>query len=103
MSVFKPISWGECRTWDDVITPEEKVKISGLEKKLKGNKCLCLRKEGKYFYYCGAKVPNPENKRIEHYNPIYLNHCNVLKLGFCCMTNFENCPTYVDYTKRTKK
>lgn len=105
MSVFKPIKWDECRSWDDVIPIEEKSKISELEKKLKNNPhCPCLKKEGRYFYYCGVKVPVIGDKRISPFNLIYLNRCILPpKMGFCCIPNFEGCPTYVGYLKRTKK
>ena len=46
---------GDIKTFDDMVSPEDRKTIFDLEKKVGGKQlegCPCLAKEGKFFYYC---------------------------------------------------
>ena len=87
-------TWEDIKTYDDIISDGERKIISELEKKLK-SKCPYLRKEGKYFYYCGLDLPEIEDKKPDPFNPIYMRHVDCISLQLYCMSNFELCYVYL--------
>ncbi|OYT37838.1 hypothetical protein B6U82_01025 [Candidatus Pacearchaeota archaeon ex4484_31] len=92
-------TWDDIKKFDDIILPEEKKIISELEKRLK-KKCPYLRKEGKYFYYCGLNLPEQIDKKPSPSNPIYQRHVDLATLQLHCMDNFETCCLYSGKLKR---
>lgn len=70
-------TWDEIKKFDDLIPQKSKEIISELEIK---TKCPCLRKEGKFFYYCGFNLPIIRCKKPTPFNPVYQTHVGLAEL-----------------------
>ncbi len=92
-------TWQDIERFDDIIQLEERKIISELEKESKA-KCLYLRKEGEFFYYCGLNLPQLKDKKPSPSNPIYQKHVSIIEMQLHCMDNFKTCCFYSGKLKR---
>ncbi len=96
-------TWEEVETFDDIVLPGERDIINELESTLKG-RCPSLKKEDNYFYYCGLKLPEIEDKKEDKkpspISPIYQRKVDVGELSLYCMKNFEDCCFYCGKLER---
>ena len=83
-------TWEDLKSFDEIITPEMRKIIKKVESECK-EKCPYLRKDGKFFYYCGIKLPEVKDKSIEPFNPIYQRYTDLALLQLHCMDNFKAC------------
>jgi len=86
-------TWDEIKNFDDIILTKERKLISELETELKA-RCSYLRKEGKFFYYCGLNLPEIKDKKLTPLNPIYKRHVSLYEIQLHCMGNFKTCCYY---------
>jgi len=82
--------WDDIKTFDDIPSPEEKKIIKDLEAQ-GGKKCPYLKKEGNFWYFCGAKTPEKIDKMPSPSNPVYQKHIGVAELQIWCLSSYENC------------
>ena len=90
-------TWDEIKTFDDIISPKEKEILSELEIK---TKCHCLKKEGKFFYYCDLNLPEIKDRTPSPSNPIYHRHISLAELQLHCFNDFKTCCFYSGKLKR---
>jgi len=91
-------TWENIKSFDEILTKEEKGIISDLEKEAKA-KCPFLRKEGKFFYYCGVCLEENIEKEVSFTSPIFQNHVNVVELQLYCMAHYKVCSFYKKFYK----
>ena len=96
-------TWSEIRIYDEIIdmTPGLKNLIYEIETDAE-RKCPYLRKEGKYFYYCGVDVPEDVKKELSPVSPIFLKHTDHYSLQLYCMADYEKCIYYLSSEDKTK-
>lgn len=92
-------NWEDVKTFDDIIMENERKIISELEIKSK-RRCPYLRKEGKYFYYCGFDLQEIRDKKPEPFNQIYQRHLHVIEMQLHCMGSFYTCFVYSGELRR---
>ena len=79
---------------DDLIPENEREIISALERG-SVNKCPYLKKEGKFFYYCGANIEEVLKKCQDVQGQIRLRkYRNIDNLIEYCADYFESCSLY---------
>ncbi|MFH0949158.1 MAG: hypothetical protein V1802_01595 [Candidatus Aenigmatarchaeota archaeon] len=91
-------TWDDVKTFDDIILPRTRKLILSLERESKP-KCPYLRKEGNFFYYCGANIPEIKSKEPEPFHPIYQNHIDTARMQLFCMDGFKKCGSYTEKPK----
>ena len=84
------LSWDKIKSFDDIISDDMKKLISKLEEE-KETRCPYLRKEGSWFYYCGVRLPEVNDKRLEPSNPIYQRHVDLVDMSLYCLNRFGVC------------
>ena len=94
-------TWSEIRSYDEIIeaTPGLIVLIYEIEAN-SDRKCPYLRKEGKYFYYCGVDVPEDVKKKPSPFSPIFLKHTDHFSLQLYCMADYEKCTYHPSFSKK---
>lgn len=94
-----PITWKDIKTFDDIILPQDKSLLNTLETELTP-RCPHLKKEGKYFYYCGLDIPEKTAETPGPYHPKYENHVSTAELQIHCMEEYDSCCFYNKTLKR---
>lgn len=92
-------TWEEIRSFDEIIEPEKRKMITDLEAE-SDQRCPFLKKDGKFFYYCGRDMTSKPSKKLGPFNPIYTRHVDVVTLGMHCMINFDACCVYKGTIKK---
>ena len=90
-------TWEEINTFDDIILESEREIISDLEKEIKDKDietCPHLKKEGKFFYYCGFDLSEVKDKKPSCNNPIYKRKIDLICLQLHCLDNYKGCCIY---------
>lgn len=84
------------RAFDDILDKEDKKAIKHIKQleQEKQSKCPFLRKEGKYWYYCGHGLKRAEtlSRDINESNPIFYRHVEAESLELYCMDDYKECP-----------
>ena len=84
-------TWDEVKTFDDIITAEERKIIDEIGAK---HSCPLLAFAGKYFTYCTQKATDIKDMKPSPTNPIYQAHVGVVELQMFCKGDFKNCYVY---------
>jgi len=92
-------TWDDIRSFDDIISSEERKIISELERRLRA-KCPYLQREGEFFYYCGLNLLEVKDKKPSPLSPIYQRHIGLAEMQLYCMDRFEKCCFYSGKLKR---
>ena len=92
-------TWDDIRSFDDIISSEERKIISELERILRA-KCPYLQREGESFYYCGLNLSEVKDKKPAPFNPIYQRRVGLAEMQLHCMDSFETCCFYSGKLKR---
>ena len=93
-------TWDNITCFDDIVLEEEKIIIEDLERKMEV-KCIYMKKEGKYFYYCAKDMPEiKEDEELGPFHPIYQRKISVVELQMYCMDPFGKCSFLTGEVKR---
>ena len=97
------LTWDNIKSFDDIITDRERAIIQGLEKEMKEyeiKQCPCLKKDGRFFYYCAHHLNGKANKKLSPENPIYTRHTGIAEMQLHCMSSYKTCCIYNGAIKR---
>lgn len=100
----RPKTWNNIKKFDDIVTKQERKIISDLGKHIKKEDirvCPHLRKEGKFFYYCGLNIEDVD-KKPSPTNPTYQAHVPLIEMQLFCMDNFRGCIYFREYFRGIK-
>ena len=90
------IMWHELKCYDDIFSENEKRIIEEIEAK-SPVRCPVLRRNGRFFHYCGIGLPERMEPKLDLFDPMYQKHKGILEIQIFCMDherNFENCIFY---------
>ena len=94
MKKFK--TWKDMKTFDDLVTKEERKLILKIEKDAKPeDRCPLIGKMGMFFHYCrGGYIPTENDMKPSPESEIYKNKVGCLELKNYCLTGYFACINY---------
>lgn len=79
----------EIKSLDNTLSESERIAISHIEKRAK-KKCPELKKEEKFFYYCGKNFNGAKYQK----RSLYQKRVESIEIQFYCLDKFRNCGIY---------
>jgi len=97
-----PIPFEKAKSWDDLVSPREKLCLSELEDDAWKGQCPFLKKKGEFFYFCDITLDEAIKEgykrtfRPSDDSAFVLSQKDLLELKFCCITpnSFKECGDY---------
>ncbi|MBI4116789.1 hypothetical protein HY449_03540 [Candidatus Pacearchaeota archaeon] len=95
-------TWGDLESVDEIFSDAERELIGNLEKEAPERKrCPSLKKEGKFFYYCGLQAGDEAELELNPTNPVIRSRQSQNELQIWCMDekNYQRCIFYIQKGK----
>lgn len=90
-------TWSDLESVDEIFSDAGRELIGSLERETPERKrCPYLKKEGKFFYYCGLQAGGDAELELNPTNPIIRSRQSPSELQIWCMDeeNYQNCIFY---------